>query len=76
MLRTTFVLVCASQWANFFQTAHIPVASGEKGLWVIWHNSVIRFKNKGEKSAFAGFNYKCVRVIIVKLVCHCHLNSS
>ena len=38
------------------QAAHVTVVSGEKGLWVVWYNSdVVRLRNKGGKSALAGF---------------------
>ena len=32
--------------------------TGEKGLWVVWYKSdVARLRNKGAKSALAGFKY-------------------
>ena len=38
------------------QAARFTVASGEKGLWVVWYSSdVARLRNKGGKSALARF---------------------
>ena len=40
------------------QAARVTVVSGEKGLSVVWYNSdVARLRNKGGKSALAGFEY-------------------
>ena len=40
------------------QAARVTVAYVEKGLWVVWYNSdVVRLRQKGEKSALAGFKY-------------------
>ena len=34
------------------------IVSGERGLWVVWYNGdVLRLRNKGGKSALAGFRY-------------------
>ena len=38
------------------QPARVTVVSGEKGLWVVC-SDVVRLRNKGGKSALAGFKY-------------------
>ena len=40
------------------QATLVTVASGEKGLWVVWCNSARSgLRNKGGKSALTGFKY-------------------
>ena len=50
------------------QAARVTVASGEKGLWVIWYDSdVVKVKAQGREIRI-GRILICVRVIIVLVV--------
>ena len=50
------------------QAAHVTVASGEKGLWVVWYDSdVVKVKAQGREIRI-GRILICVRVIIVLVV--------
>ena len=47
------------------QTAHVTVASGENGLWVVWYNSdVFKVKVQGREICIDRIQI-CVRVIMV-----------
>ena len=50
------------------QAARVTVASGEKGLWVVWYDSdVVKAKAQGREIRI-GRILLCVRVIIVLVV--------
>ena len=50
------------------QAAHVTVASGEKGLWVVWYNSdVVKVKVQGREISIGRIQI-CVRDIIVLVV--------
>ena len=50
------------------QAARVTVASGEKGLWVVWYNSdVVKVKVQGREICIGRIQI-CVRDIIVLVV--------
>ena len=51
-----------------YKTSRVTVASGEKGLWVVWYDSdVVKVKAQGREIRI-GRILICVRVIIVLVV--------
>ena len=60
----------AEIWPGFPppQAARVTVASGEKGLWVVWYNSdVVKVKVQGREIRIGRIQI-CVRDIIVLVV--------